>query len=152
MLIGINEFMPESTDGPRADRFESLSIRERPVTIVAFFMQFAPVNLHAGMEIDHQYLHIRCNAEEKSPCVLCGLEDPRRTYHVTPVYSVADAAVKALVISDARSPHSLGPLYKDELTRGGLDKRSLCLSRISAKYTITSLPAKPGQDMGDRVI
>ena len=36
--------------------------------------------------------------------------------------------------------------------KGDLDKRFLCLSRVSAKYTITSLPAKAGQDMGDRAI
>lgn len=36
--------------------------------------------------------------------------------------------------------------------KGGLDKRFLCISRVSAKYTITSIPAKAGQEMGERVI
>jgi hypothetical protein len=43
-------------------------------------------------------------------------------------------------------------LYKDELLKGDLDKRFLCISRVSAKYSITSVPAKEGQDMGDQVI
>ena len=90
--------------------------------------------------------------EDESPCVLCDLGDPRKSYHVTPVYSVADAAVRALVISDAHQPHSLGPQFKDELLKGDLDKRFLCISRVSAKYMITSLPAKAGQEMGERVI
>ena len=153
-LVSLAEFMPEQSDGAIGERFESLAIRERPVTIVAFYTQFARVDLHPGVEIDRQFVHVRCNATEKTPCVLCDLGDPRKSYHVSPVYAVADAAVRALVISDAHSPFSLGPLYKDELLKGDLDKRFLCISRVSAKYTITSLPAKESQsqEMGDRAI
>ena len=151
-LVSLAEFMPEQSDGAIGKRFESLAIRERPVTIVAFYTQFARVDLHPYVEIDRQFTHVRCNAADVSPCVLCDLGDPRKTYYVTPVYAVADAAVRALVISDAHSPHSLGPQYKDELSKGNLDKRFLCISRIAAKYTTTSLPAKAGQEMGERVI
>src|SRR5262245_38788666 len=110
MMIGIDQFMPEQPGSP-GERFEPLSIRERPVTVVAFFTQFAPVTLHPGVEIDRQFVHVRCNATEESPCVLCDLGEPRKTFFVTPVYAVADAAVRALVISEAHQPHSLGPLY-----------------------------------------
>ena len=151
-LISLNEFMPDQSNGLLGERFESLALRERPVTVVAFFTQFACVDLHPGVEIDRQFVHLRCNATEKTPCVLCDLGDHRKSYHVTPVYAVADAAVRALVISDAHQPHSLGPQFKDELMKGGLDQRFLCISRVSAKYTITSLPAKAGQEMGERVI
>jgi hypothetical protein len=144
--------MPEQSAGLLGDRFESLAIRERPVTIVAFFTQFARVGLHPGVDIDRQFVHVRCNATDESRCILCDLGEPCKDYFVTPVYFVADAAVRALVISDAHQPHSLGPQYKDELMKGGLDKRFLCISRVSAKYTITSVPAKPGQEMGDRAI
>ena len=151
-IIGINEFMPDQSDGLLGERFESLAIRERPVTVVAFFTQFARVDLHPGVEIDRQFVHVRCNVEDESPCVLCDLGDPRKSYHVTPVYSVAEAVVRALVISDAHQPHSLGPQFKDELLKGDLDKRFLSITRTGSKYMITSLPAKPGQDMGDLVI
>ena len=117
-LVSLAEFMPEQSDGAIGERFESLAIRERPVTIVAFYTQFARVDLHPGVEIDRQFIHVRCNAADESPCVLCDLGDPRKSYHVTPVYAVADAAVRALVISDAHQPHSLGPQYKDELIEG----------------------------------
>ena len=152
MLVDINDFMPEQSAGLLGERFESIALRERPVIVVAFFTQFACVDLHPGVEIDRQFIHVRCNAADESPCVLCDLGDHHKSYHVTPVYAVADAAVRALVISDAHQPHSLGPLYKYELLKGGLDKRFLCISRVSAKYTITSLPAKAGQEMGERVI
>ena len=151
-LVSLAEFMPEQSDGAIGERFESLAIRERPVTIVAFYTQFARVDLHPGVEIDRQFIHVRCNAVDESPCVLCDLGEPRKSYHVSPVFAVAEAAVRALVISDAHQPHSLGPQYKDELMKGGLDKRFLCISRVSAKYTITSIPAKAGQEMGERVI
>ena len=151
MMIGIDEFRPEQPGSP-GERFEPLSIRERPVTLVAFYTKFARVDLHAGVEIERQYIHVRCNAADGQPCVLCDLGEPRKQYFVSPVYAVADAAVRALVISDAHQPHSLGPQYKDELLKGGLDRRFLCLSRVSAKYAITSVAAKPGQEMGERAI
>jgi hypothetical protein len=144
--------MPDQSDGLLGGRFEAVAIRERPVTIVAFFTRFAPVTLHPGVEIDRLFVHVRCNATEGSPCILCDLGEPHKTFFVTPVYAVAEAAVRALVISDAHQPHSLGPQYKDELMKGKLDARFLCLSRVSAKYTVTSVPAKPGQEMGDCAI
>lgn len=69
-LISLNEFMPDQSNGLPGERFESLAIRERPVTIVGFFEQFARVDLHPGVEIDRQFVHVRCNATEKTPCVL----------------------------------------------------------------------------------
>lgn len=75
-LVSLAEFMPEQSDGAIGERFESLAIRERPVTIVAFYTQFARVDLHPGVEIDHQFIHVRCNAADESPCVLCDLGEP----------------------------------------------------------------------------
>jgi hypothetical protein len=144
--------MPDQSTGVHGDRFESLAIRERPVTVVAFFTQFARVGLHPNVDIDRQFVHVQCNATDTSHCILCDLGDPCKDYFVTPIYAVADAAVRALVISDAHQPHSLGPLYKDELLKGNLAVRFLCLSRVSSKYAIVSVPAKPGQEMGERVI
>ena len=40
-LIDLDEFMPDQSDGLLGERFESLALRERPATIVAFFKQFA---------------------------------------------------------------------------------------------------------------
>ena len=151
-LVDLDEFLPDQSAGVLGERFEPLAIRERPILIVAFFKQFAQVDLHAWIEIDRQFVHVRCNASDGSPCLLCDLGYPRKPYYITPVFAVADAAVKALIISDAHHPHSLGPQYKEQLAKGDLDKRFLSITRTGSKYAITSLPAKPGQDLGDLVI
>ena len=74
-LVSLAEFMPEQSDGVIGERFESLAIRERPVTIVAFYTQFARVDLHPGVEIDHQFIHVRCNAADEGFGVFASRHD-----------------------------------------------------------------------------
>ena len=126
-LIGLDEFMPDLTLADTNPPLGAIQLGEKPVTIVAFLTQFAKVDLHPWVQIDKQNLNVRCNRKDDSPCLLCDLEYPRKGYFVNPVYAVADGAVRALVISDAHQPFSLGPQYKNELAQGNLDKRYLIM-------------------------
>ena len=123
----LDEFMPDLSAEERGPQLQPIQLGEKPMTIVAFLTQFAPVDLHPWVQIDKQNLNVRCNRQGVSPCLLCDLEYPRKVYFVNPVFAVADGAIKALVISDAHQPFSLGPQFKAELTQGNLDKRFLII-------------------------
>lgn len=148
-LIGLDEFMPDQGPADATPPLTSIRLGEKPAAIVAFLTQFAKVTLHPWVQIDKQYLHVRCNG---NPCLLCDLEYPRKVYFINPVYAVADGGVRALVISDANEPHSLGPQFKAELMAGRLDTRYLFITRVGMKYTLRSRVASPGAELGDREI
>ena len=102
-LIGIDEFMP---DNP-TDCMGTVRIPRNPGTPRDYRGVFHAVR-SCGPTSKRRHRATVCaramQRDEESPCVLCDLGDPRKDYHVTPVYAVADAAVRALVISDAHSP------------------------------------------------
>ena len=80
------------------------------------------------------------------------MRKPKTHRAILPVYDVSSTQVKALLISDNRQPHALGPLLKAELRTGGLDKRFLMLTRSGNKFSVQSVPAKEGHDMGEAVV
>jgi hypothetical protein len=71
---------------------------------------------------------------------------------VLPVYDVETDSVKALLVSGAMSPHSLGPQLRVEIDKGGLDERFLLISRRYAKYEVTSTPMTNGAESGEIAI
>ena len=77
------------------------------------------------VELPNLRSELRCNTGLESRCLLCDLKYRLTNRAILPVYDIAAAEVKVLLVSDTRDPHSLGPQLKAELRQGGLDERYL---------------------------
>ena len=125
-------------------------VNETPVIVVLFTKKAVGVKTHyLGGSVNCE---IQCNCRHEQRCLLCDLQDKAITRHLLLVYLVEADAVAVLRVSDTRSPYALGPKLAAEIRQDELDKRFLLISRVSNKFAVTSVPAKDGQDMGERIV
>lgn len=150
-MMTFDEFFPNAPDGAGAGPPDVVRLNETPVVLNVFTDRLAAVTTHY---VDHPNYRgeVRCNAGPEARCLLCDLRYRATRRAILAVYDVAGGLVKALPISDTLSPHALGPQIQAELQRGGLDERSLLVSRVSTRFRVESMPARAGQDRGERAI
>jgi hypothetical protein len=122
-----------------------------PTLIGLFTPDATPVATH-WVEQPNLKGEILCNKPIAGRCLSCDLGMKVTTKALLPVYDVASNSVGVLNIPEGKSAHSLGPLLMAEIQKGGLDQRFLAVSRNAAKFMVSSLPAQPGQDMGETAI
>ena len=146
-----DDFLPETANATGGSELEVLRLSETPALVTIFTNKVSTVATHY-VELPNLRSELRCNTGLESRCLLCDLKYRLTNRAILPVYDIAAAEVKVLLVSDTRDPHSLGPQLKAELRQGGLDERYLALSRKSNRFTVKSVPAKPGHDMGEAVI
>jgi hypothetical protein len=147
----LDDFMPDSPDASGGGDLEVLRLSETPALVTIFTHKIGEAFSHY-LDLPDLRAELRCNVGSEHRCLLCDLKHKRTSRAILPVFDVAAARVKALLISDTRDPHALGPQLKAELRKGDLDKRYLALSRVSNKFTVRSVPAKPSNDMGEGAI
>jgi hypothetical protein len=150
-MTTFDEFMPDQPDATGGGDLEVLRLNETPALAVIFTDRVGAATTHY-LDLPNLRAELRCNLGPEPRCLLCDLKHRRTSRAVLPIYDVAAAQVKALLISDTRDPHSLGPQLKAELRRGGLADRYLSLARSGNKFTVRSVPARPGHDMGETAI
>jgi hypothetical protein len=147
----LDDFMPDSPDASGGGDLEVLRLSETPALVAIFTNKIGAAFSHY-LDLPDLRAELRCNVGSEHRCLLCDLKHKRTSRAILPVFDVAAARVKAILISDTRDPHALGPQLKAELRKGDLDKRYLALSRVSNKFTVRSVPAKPSNDMGEGAI
>ena len=147
----LDDFLPETADATGGSDLEVLRLSETPALVTIFTNKVGSSSTHY-VDLPNLRSELRCNTGLESRCLLCDLKYRLTKRAILPVYEVATAEVRVLLVSDTRDPHSLGPQLKAEFRQGGLDKRYLAISRKSNRFTVKSVPAKPGHDMGEAVI
>jgi hypothetical protein len=146
-----DDLFPDSPDATSAGTLEWLRLSEQPAVVVLFTDTIGTTWTHF---IDTLSLRaeIRCNAGREEKCLLCDCRLKRTLRAVLPVFDAECSQVRVLLISDNRNPGALGPQIKAELRKGGLDARFLMITRKGNKFSVTSVPAKEGSDMGEDTI
>jgi hypothetical protein len=147
----LEEFMPDAPDAVSGGDLEVLRLSETPVLLTIFTTTVGDAYTHY-VDLPNLRSELQCNIMLEGRCLLCDLKHKRARRAILPVFDVASAQVKALLISETREPHSLGPQLKAEVRKGGLDGRYLVLTRVSNKFRVQSVPAKAGQDMGELMV
>jgi hypothetical protein len=150
-LPTLDDFLPDSPDATGGGDLEVLRLGESP-TLVAVFTQVigeAPTHYVEGANLRAE---VHCNLGREGRCLLCDLRRPRTRRAILPIYEVSSCLIKAMLISDSRHSHALGPQLRAQLRAGGLDKRFLLLTRSGNRFTVQSVPAKEGHDMGESVV
>jgi len=122
-----------------------------PKLVILFTDSTKPIATH-WIEQGTMRGEIQCNKGAEGRCLICDLGHIPTTKTLMPVYDVASASVGVLSIPEGKGAHSLGPLLMAEINRGNLAARYLALTRNYAKYSVTSLVAQMGQDMGEAII
>ena len=150
-MTTLDQFLPDLCDSVGGGELQILRLSETPALVAVFTDKVGSSSTHY-VDLPNLRSELRCNADLESRCLLCDLKYRLTNRAILPVYDVASAEVKVLLVSDTRDPHSLGPQLKAELRQGNLDKRYLRCSRKSNRFTVKSLPAKPGHDMGETAI
>ena len=149
-MPSFDEIFSDSLDASGVGKLDLVRVNETPVIVSLFTKEVVDVKTHyLGGSVNCE---VQCNRQHESRCLLCDLHDKAITRHLLLVYSVDADAVAVLRVSDTRSPHALGPKLAAEIRQGELDKRFLLISRTGNKYTVSSIPAKDGQDTGERVV
>jgi hypothetical protein len=151
MTTTFNDFLPDTAGSVGAGDLEILRVTEESVIVTVFTDQIAQATTHY-LDLSELRAEVQCNRAHEAPCLLCDLGKRRTNRAVLPVYDVKSDQVKALLVSDNRHPHALGTLLKAELKKGGLDRRYLAISRSGVKFTVQSLPAGEGNDLGEPAI
>jgi hypothetical protein len=147
----LDQFLPDMLDSPGSGELQILRLSVTPALVTLFTNKVGAVSTHY-VDLANLRSELRCNKGLEPGCLLCDLKYRLTNRAILPVYDVASAEVKVILVSDTRDPHSLGPQLKAELRQGNLDKRYLALSRTSNRFTVRSLPAKAGHDMGEAAI
>jgi hypothetical protein len=150
-MTTLDQFLPSASAGFGPVSLDILRLSETPVVINIFSSSVAAVVTHY-VEFSNFRGEVRCNAGLEPRCLLCDQKFKETKRAIMAVYDVAADMIKALLISDTMSPHALGPQIQAEVHRGGLENRSLLISRVSNKFSVDSVPARTGQNMGERVI
>ena len=146
-----DDFLPDAPEATGGGELEVLRLSEAPTLVAAFTKAIAEAETHY---VDGANLRaeVHCNLGREGRCLLCDVRRPRTHRAILPVYDVSSTQIKALLISDNRQPHALGPQLKAQLRTGDLDKRFLMLTRSGNKFSVQSVPAKEGHDMGEAVV
>jgi hypothetical protein len=147
-MTTFDQFFPDLSDSVGGGELQILRLTETPALVTIFTNKVGAVSTHY-VDLPNLRCELRCNTQLESRCLLCDLKYRLTKRAILPIYDVSSAEVKVLLVSDTRDPHSLGPQLKAELRQGGLDKRYLTLSRKSNRFTVKSVPAQPGHDMGE---
>ena len=150
-MTTLDQFLPDLPDSVGGGELQILRLSETPALVAVFTSNVGSSSTHY-VDFPNLRSELRCNTDLESRCLLCDLKYRLTKRAILPVYDVASAEVKVLLVSDTREPHSLGPQLKAELRQGNLDKRYLALLRKSNRFTVKSLPAKPGHDMGEAAV
>jgi len=149
-MATLSDIFPESLETYTGD-LQSIRLSETPSWIVLFTQVIEQVDTHY-LNYPNVMGEFRCNASPGHRCILCDISVPLTHRAVLPAYDLVAAQVRVLLISASSHPHALGPQIAAELRRGGLAERILMLTRSRNKFEVKSLPAKPGQDMGEAQI
>jgi hypothetical protein len=150
-MTTLDQFLPGASAGAGSVNLDVVRLSETPVVINVFSSSVAAVVTHY-VEFSNFRGEVRCNAGLEPRCLLCDQKYKETKRAIMAVYDVASDLIKGLLISDTMSPHALGPQIQAELHKGDLDRRSLLISRVSNKFRVDSVPARTGQNMGERVI
>jgi hypothetical protein len=150
MTTSLNDFLPDATEGVGGD-LEILRITEEPTVVTLFTDRVAQAMTHY-LDLAELRAEVQCNGTHEAHCLLCDLKKKRTNRAALPVSDVKSDQVKALLVSDNRHPHALGTLLKAELKKGDLGRRYLAVSRVGVKFTVQSLPAGEGNDLGETAI
>jgi len=134
-----------------SEALETVKLTEQPRIIRPFTTDCASVQTHF-LETGDFRGYLQCNVDAEGACLLCDIKHSLETKLVLPIYDVEADSVKALLVSDARSPHSLGPQLRTEIDKGDLDGRLLFISRRFAKYQVHSAPMPDGAESGETAI
>jgi hypothetical protein len=147
----LDDFLPDAPEATGGGELEVLRLSEAPTLVAAFTKAIAEAETHY---VDGANLRaeVHCNLGREGRCLLCDVRRPRTHRAILPVYDVSSTQIKALLITDNRQPHALGPQLKAQLRTGDLDKRFLMLTRSGNKFSVQSVPAKEGHDMGEAVV
>jgi hypothetical protein len=150
-MIDFDDFMPDTPSMPSGGELEILRLGETPVLVAVFTSRVGQAVTHY-VDVPNLRSELRCNARDGSLCLPCDLRYKTTRRAILPVYAAESDQVKALMVSDSRHPHALGPLLKAELTKGGLDQRYLLISRRATQFDVQSVPASNDRRMGETVI
>jgi hypothetical protein len=151
MTSTFDDFLPDAAEGTGGGDLEILRITEEPTVVTLFTDRVGKAATHY-LALPELRAEVQCNRPHEARCLLCDLRKKRTTRAVLPVFDVQSDQIRALLVSDARYPHALAPLLKGELRKGGLDRRYLAISRKGVKFTVESLPAGDGHDLGETAI
>ena len=127
-----------------------LRLNDNPVLVTIFTDQIGDLETHYVSE--SSIGEVRCNKTREGRCLLCDIGNGATDKHLLPVYVVRDDEVQVLGITATKRGFSLGPQVMAEIRKGDLDRRYLRISRTGAKYTVTSVPAQEGSEMGEAVV
>jgi hypothetical protein len=150
-LPTLDDFLPDSADATGGGDLEVLRLGESPTLVAVFTQVIGEARTHY-VEGANLRAEIRCNLGREARCLLCDLRRPRARRAILPVFDVSSSQIMALLVSDNRQPNALGPQLRAQFRAGGLDKRFLLLSRSGNRFTVQSVPAKEGHDMGETII
>mgnify|MGYP007059400947 CR=1 FL=1 len=150
MLNFLDRF-PSEPETSMSLSLEVLKLREEPRIIAMFSAECEEVSDHYIETSEHRG-YVKCNSVAEGRCLLCDLQQQSESRVILSVYDVETESVKALLVSDARSPYSLGPQLRRELERGELDKRFLLLSRSFNKFEVRSIAMPEDVEINQVVI
>jgi hypothetical protein len=149
-MATLSDIFPENLETYTGD-LQLIRLSETPSLIVLFTQQIEQIGTHY---VYYRNLmgEFRCNASPGHRCILCDIAIPLIHRAILPAYDLVADGVGVLLISSSSHPFALGPQVVAELRRGGLAERILMITRSRNKFEVKSLPAKPGQDMGEAQI
>lgn len=127
-----------------------IRLNDNPVLAAIFTQQTADLETHYVAE--GNIGEVQCNKDREGRCLLCDIGNGAADRYLLPIYVVRDDKVQVLGITATRRPFSLGPQVAAEIRKGDLERRYLRISRTGAKYSVTSVPAQEGSEMGESVV
>jgi len=129
----LDDFLPETADATGGSDLEVLQLSETPALVTIFTNKVSSSSTHY-VDFPNLRSELRCNTGLEFRCLLCDLKYRLTKRAILPVYDVASAEVKVLLVSDTRDPHSLGP----QLTQvTELSPRTQDFHQFSAKVLTT---------------
>ena len=99
----LDDFMPDIPEATGGGDLELLRLSETPSLVVMFTNNVSAASTHY-VDLPNLRSELRCNTGLESRCLLCDLKYRLTKRAILPVYDVASAEVKVLLVSDTRSP------------------------------------------------
>lgn len=149
-MTTFDDFMPDASSYSSAD-LDVLRLGETPVVIGLFTFGVATVQTHF-VDVPSLRAELHCNVPSESACLLCHVQQPRTNRAVLPVYDVEGDQIRALLVTDSRHPHALGPQLKAEFGKGDLANRYLVVTRKGNKFTVKTVSADASARRGEAEI